>query len=282
MNMNAGARLFGFGIVAALSVCAARAMDMSQQHVPAGDGTPALTLPAFLDISRLPDMQDAWRLHAGAAATRAAKADDEAMEAAREAMTRAEQINRNAAATRARAEELSRRFESDTAATDPAIQPVNAEPATAQDTAAPPAAPPPTETASIDAADAPADAPFAPPTHLLGPGNDPLAGQDAAGQDAPNRADAAPAVPVEVPTRKPAPKKKTAAVDGAPVIEDMATKPPKQFGGVANARQIGQAATAKPSTPGLVVFEDSPTQPEHDPNKMLPTELRAFGWGNQP
>lgn len=291
MNAIVSARLLGAIMVASLA-SAASGMDLVQQPAPGGDETPALRLPAFLDIARLPDLQDAWRLHAGAAqqvnatSTPAAAAtptpaeDEAAMQTARAALTRAEQVSREAAVVRERAEELSRRFGAEPAA-DAGSAPAAAEAAA------------PTETASIEPGAAPPEAPLPPPAHVLPPGDDPMARQaetsaSEPGPSEPGQDEASQSQPVEVPAKKPAMKKKTAAVDGAPVIEEMATKPfkpakpAKRGNDAAAAHEITQATNAKPSAPGLVVFEDSPTTPESDPSKMMPTELRSMGWNAQP
>src|SRR5262245_8136795 len=117
MHAIVTARLLGAIMVATLA-SGASAMDLGPQPAPGGDEAPALQLPAFLDIARLPDMQEAWRLHSGGGltpasaevATETPEAQDEsALQTARAALTRAEQVSRDAAAVRERAEELSRR-----------------------------------------------------------------------------------------------------------------------------------------------------------------------------
>ena len=118
MNTYGSTSLFGM-LMATSLVSGATAMEINQQRAPATSDAPAFTLPAFLDGARLPDLQDAWRAHfgdtSGAAAVQPASerhdADAEAaLDAAQQAMTRAEQASREAAAVRVRAEELSRRF----------------------------------------------------------------------------------------------------------------------------------------------------------------------------
>lgn len=117
MNAYGSASLFGMLLATSL-LSGATAMEINQQRAPATSEAPAFTLPAFLDGERLPDLQQAWRTQfsaneaaTGQAAGEAATLDtDAALQAAQQAMTRAEQASREAAEVRVRAEELSRRF----------------------------------------------------------------------------------------------------------------------------------------------------------------------------
>lgn len=100
---------------------AATAMEPAQSAA-AGQSSPALRLPTFLDQSRLADLQKAWRTRASNAPaprveTGGAQQGEQqiqkaeaAVSTARAAMKRAEQASENAAAVRRRAEEISRRF----------------------------------------------------------------------------------------------------------------------------------------------------------------------------
>ena len=107
-------------LMATSLVSGASALEINQQRAPSTEGAPAFTLPAFLDVARLPDMQDAWRrARFGNASDDAAvqpagevttSTPEAVLDAAQRAMTRAEQASREAAAVRVRAEELSRRF----------------------------------------------------------------------------------------------------------------------------------------------------------------------------
>jgi hypothetical protein len=153
MNAYGSTSLFGMLLATSL-VSGATAMEINQQRAPATSDVPAFTLPAFLDGERLPDLQQAWRSHFsdknGAAAGQAASVTatpqtDAALDAAQQAMTRAEQAGREAAEVRVRAEELSRRFGA--GATEQA----------------------PTETASIDAQNNSADAAQPVVEHVLAP-----------------------------------------------------------------------------------------------------------------
>jgi hypothetical protein len=215
---------------------------------------PAVSLPVFLDVSRLPDMQEAWRARFNDADTSQAtaatvtpvaapKPDTAVLDTSREAISRAEQVSREAAAVRSRAEELSRRFTADPNATSD-----------------PPAAalPAPTETAAIGqgAAEAPAAN-----DQVLAPADGEFTQVEPA---------------VDVPVRK------QAAATDAPVIEDMATVPPMGVTRRPTApslRQAAQSAARRASVAKPVAVNEA-TKPDEDP--MMPTELRAFGWAAQP
>jgi hypothetical protein len=253
MNNHDRAHLFGT-LLATTLASTAFAMEPTPSQAPSSL-TPAVSLPVFLDVARLPDMQEAWRARFNDADTSQApaatvtpvaadKADTAVLDTSREAISRAEQVSREAAAVRSRAEELSRRFTADPNATsDP--------PAAA-------AQPAPTETAAI--------------------------GQGASEAPAANDQELAPAdgeftqvePAVDVPVRK------QAAATDAPVIEDMATVPPMGVTRRPTApslRQAAQSAARRAYVPKPVAA-DVPTKPEEDP--MMPTELRAFGWASQP
>jgi hypothetical protein len=257
MNNHDRARLFG-KLLATTLASTAFAMEPTPSSAPSSPA-PAISLPAFLDVARLPDMQEAWRARfsdadtsQAAAATvtpvAAPKADTAVLESSREVISRAEQVSREAASVRSRAEELSRRFTADPNATSD-----------------PPAAeqPAPAETASIVQN---ANASPAANDQVLAPAD----GEFTAAE---------PAVVVPV-------KKQAAAAD-APVIEDMATVPPTGVTRTPTAPSLRQAAqsaarraayVAKPVAAKPVAADA--TKPDEDP--MLPTELRAFGWASQP
>jgi hypothetical protein len=249
MNDHDRARLLGT-LLATTLASTAFAMEPTPSQAPSSL-TPAVSLPVFLDVARLPDMQEAWRARFNDADTSQAtvtpvaadKADTAVLDTSREAISRAEQVSREAAAVRSRAEELSRRFTADPNATsDP--------PAAAQ--------PAPTETAAIGqgASEAPAAS-----DQVLAPADGEFTQVEPA---------------VEVPV------KKQAAATDAPVIEDMATVPPMGVTRRPTApslRQAAQSAARRAYVPKPVAAEAS-TKPEEDP--MMPTELRAFGWAAQP
>jgi hypothetical protein len=146
MNAYGSTSLFGM-LMATSLVSGATGMEINQQHAPTPGEAPAFTMPAFLDGARLPDLQDAWRAHFSepneSASVQPASdvttpAPETALVTAQQAITRAEQAGREAAAVRIRAEELSRRFGAgDERASEPATS---------------------TETASIDTNASSADA----------------------------------------------------------------------------------------------------------------------------
>jgi hypothetical protein len=200
-------------------------------------------------------MQEAWRarfndadISQAATATvtpvSAPKADTAILDASRDAISRAEQVSREAASVRSRAEELSRRFTADPNATSD-----------------PPAAeqPAPTETAAIgqDANAAPAS-------------NDqvmaPAGGEFKAVEPA-----------AEIPV-----KKQAAAAADAPVIEDMATVPPMGVTRTPTAPSLRPAAqsAARRAYVAKPAAANAATKPDEEP--MMPTALRAFGWASQP
>jgi hypothetical protein len=252
MNNHDRARLVGT-LLATTLASTAFAMEPTPPPAPSSPA-PAVSLPAFLDVARLPDLQQAWRARFNDADTSQAtaatvtpvaapKADTVVLDNSREAISRAEQVSREAAAVRSRAEELSRRFTADPNATsDP---PVAEQPA-------------PTETAAIgqDASEAPAAN-----EQVLAPADGELTA-------------VVPAVDVPV-------KKQAAAAD-APVIEDMATVPPMGVSRTPTAPSLRQAAqaAARRAYVAKPVAPMASTKPDEDP--MMPTELRAFGWASQP
>ncbi len=252
MNNHDRARLFGT-LLATTLASTAFAMEPAPSPAPFSPA-PTVSLPVFLDVARLPDMQEAWRARFSDADTSqataatvtpvaAAKPDTAVLDTSREAISRAEQVSREAAAVRSRAEELSRRFTVDPNATSD-----------------PPAAeqPAPTETAAIG--QGASEAPVA-NDQVLAPAD----GEFTAVEPA-----------VEVPV------KKQAAATDAPVIEDMATVPPMGVTRRPTApslRQAAQSAARRAYVPKPVAA-DATNKPEEDP--MMPTELRAFGWASQP
>jgi hypothetical protein len=254
MTNHDRARIVGT-LLATILASTAFAMEPTPAAAPASP-VPAVSLPAFLDVARLPDMQEAWRARFNEAETAqsapptvtpvaAGGPDAAVLETSRAAISRAEQLSRDTASVRSRAEELSRRFTVDPNATsDP--------PAATQQ--------PPTETASIVE-----DTNAAPPTsdQVLAPADEEFTQVEPA---------------VEVPV------KKQAAVADAPVIEDMATVRPM---GVTRTptppsmRQAAQAAARRASASAVKpVAANASTKPDEDP--MMPTELRSFGWSSQP
>lgn len=105
----------------------AAAVEPEQSSVPSQTTPP---LPAFLDDKRSGDLQEAWRarepeakeaprLQGSGAPQEPAAKETEAMSAARAAMKRVGEANRQAPAVRQRAEELSRRFGAEGAVAEP-------------------------------------------------------------------------------------------------------------------------------------------------------------------
>ena len=254
MNAYGSTNLFGM-LMATSLVSGANALEINQQRAPSTGGAPAFTLPAFLDVARLPDMQDAWRARFGDASDAAAvqpagdvtppAPDTETaplLDTAREAMTRAEQAGREAAAVRARAEELSRRFGAG-----------GAESAADMGAAA---AAPPTETASINSDANAADTAQPAVEHVLAPAEE-----------------------------SPAPDTDAASTNKAPVIEDMATKPAKpvkRYTAPVPSRQAVQQTAAESASTAKSILKVDPAAPKPEDDPMLPSELRSFGWNAQP
>lgn len=259
--MNAYGSTGLFGMLMATSLASgASALEFNQSRTPATSDTPAFTMPAFLDGSRLPDLQDAWRARFGEAGEPPARepasdvsapalgAGDTALDTARKAMTRAEQAGREAAAVRARAEELSRRFGAgESGAASPEV-----------DSA---------ETASIGTDARAADVAQPVVEQVLAPADDDSAPTDAAAEQSTPKAGA--------------------VTDDAPVIEDMVMKPAKSAKRAPSAsRQSVQTAARKQAptkaSPTPAASNDAVPAKGPDTNVTMPTEMRAFGWNAQP
>jgi hypothetical protein len=257
-RMNAYESTSLLGLLMATSLASgAGALEFNQSRTPSTSETPAFTMPSFLDGTRLPDLQDAWRARFGEASEAAARepqgdvgapalgAGDTALETARKAMTRAEQAGREAAAVRTRAEELSRRFGAgESGAASPEANSA--------------------ETASISTDASAADAAQPAVEQVLAPADDNSAATDTA---------------PELPTPK--------AAD-APVIEDMATKPAKsakRAPSTASHESMPTTAHKQAPTkasPTLAASNDAVQAKGPDANALMPTEIRAFGWNAQP
>lgn len=267
MSAHASARFVGILLMIATAP-AAGAMELSQGGAPGSDPSSGFAFPMFLDGARLPDLQEAWRARFGtdegpaaSAATRSYDPVATTIDAARQALTRAEQVTRDAAAVRDRAEALSRRFadsHGDGASSPTAASPVT-DPVTESEA--------PTETASIN-----------PPADQMPV---PVAEQGAAPSDVP--VDAAAGSPMEQ-TAAAAPS----ATDDAPVLEDMATEPAKigrrDTSRVAPRAPVQATVHDAPGASGLLkVHPVAPSRaPGPDQSTLMPSELRAFGWSSQP
>ena len=107
-------------LMATSLVSGATALKIGHQPAPSTDGAPAFTYPSFRYVAHVSDMQDAWRrarlsnvsddVAVQPASEVATLTQQAVLDGAQRAMTRAQQANREAAAVRGRAEELSRRF----------------------------------------------------------------------------------------------------------------------------------------------------------------------------
>jgi hypothetical protein len=256
-----------------LAVCllvsgAAHAMEPAQSRASTSS-LPALSLPAFLDGNRVPDMQEAWQAHVrtpqeepqvedgNVAVAPATK--DAAMSAARAAMERAGQESSEAADVRQRAEELSRRFGAGGVASEPvgSIERPSAVATPAAIAATPP--PPQVKQVVVAPLDTGAD---------TGAGVGTVNAKTAAtGTSAPARTPdidigqklrlAAPLPPRDIPPTPVRAPRDTASI----------TEPPNKVGGPPVARSV----PARKSSRKVDVTGD-----------VLPTELRAFGWNAQP
>ena len=241
-----------------------------------------MALPAFIDAARVSDFEAAWRARFASASAAAMAArpvsDPEAgtIDEARAALSRAEQISLTAAAVRDRAEELSRRFavEPETPSTAAAATPA------ADDVIATvaPAEAAPAETGSVAPASAPSDVAVAvgEPEAQLMQVSAPVTPSATASIDAPVSMLGGPPIEDE-PT----------ASAAAPVIENLATKPAGKTAKRTLATATRAPVDARPAAPKpppresySLAISASPTQP--DQHIMMPTELRAFGWGSQP
>ena len=223
-------------------------------------------LPSFLDVTRLPDLQAAWREHFGVA-------EKPAFAAPMGIGARDIAAETDEGSVRARAEALSRRFavgaDGEDASQDEAsvtVQPVAAEETLSADTGAAP-----TETGSI---------------HINNSAD--VAGTEQAlpRANAPDRVDGRSAKQkVSAP-----PPVRSAAIDNAPVIEDMTTKQDMatRYARRASRSPVPIRRIERPAnSPTLLttiggLFVGSSETPEPEGATMLPTELRAFGWSSQP
>jgi hypothetical protein len=236
-------------LMATSLVAGASALEINQQRALSTAGAPAFTLPAFLDVARLPDMQDAWRARLGNVSDDAAvqSTPEAVLDAAQRAMTRAEQASHEGAAVRARAEELSRRFGAGGAefAADVAAADVTVPTATASNTDANPS----------DVAQ--------PVEHLLAPADERAAHDSiAAWKDSTRVIEDMPAKPAKPANTKPAKAAK----------RSIASPPPRQ--------PVQAAVQNGPPAKKLLAVDFAVPPPDSDP--MLPREMRAFGWNAQP
>jgi hypothetical protein len=210
MNAYGSTGLFGM-LVATSLVSGATAMEINQQRAPSNGDGPAFTLPAFLDGARLPDLQDAWRAHFSdqsdaAVVQPASEVATPEPDVAQQPVTRAEQTNRDAAAVRTRAEELSSRFDA------------GAESAAGDATAVRPVAPAETASTNADANTAEPGQPVV--EQVLAPAEDAVPTEVVATTgDAP--------VIEDMGTKPPKPaKRNTAAPPARPAVQQTAVRAP--------------------------------------------------------
>ncbi len=237
----------------------------------------AWSMPSFFDGARLPDLRDAWRPRDIAPANTTPPAavstsaptppnDDAALAAAKAAMVRAEQAGREAAAVRQKAEELSRRFGSDSA------------PATA------------TETAPAPATDAAADT----ATGSIEP-RTPLPSASALG--APPPSDPAEATATTTPETSVPDKAAAEAKLDEPTMPATTTQnaPVKMRSTVTedNRTTPDLRQSASPAAPPHSKTATSETAPATSPGTkttpgtsskadVVPAGIGAFGWDSQP
>ena len=243
-------------------------MELGQPSAPATAQSQGFALPSFLDVTRLPDLQAAWREHFGTVEKPAFAAPMGI--GARDIAAEPEEVT-----VRSRAEELSRRFSvgddgaeaSQAAGVAPdatAAAPDSLTSDLTNDGAAS------TETASIHVNNS---ADVARTDQALPRAN---------AADGGNSRSAAQKISASPPARSAGIR--SAGIDNAPVIEDMAAKSVGRASrSPVPARRIERPASAPTllmSIGGL--FAGDSEAPEPEGATMLPTELRSFGWRSQP
>jgi hypothetical protein len=248
----------------------AHALEPAQSRASTSS-LPALSLPAFLDDKRVPDLHEAWQAQVQPApqqepqvvdgnAPVAPAANDASMSAARAAMQRA--ANGEAANVRQRAEELSRRFGAGDAASEP-VGSIDRPSAAAAATAGTPPTPevkqvivPPLDTgAGAKTVDAKAVDAKAVDAKAAALGTSARPKSPAIDVSQKLRLAAPP------PARKVPPNPVRAPRDTASI-----TEPPSKVGG-----PVARPVPARKSSSKADVTGD-----------ILPTGLRSFGWDTQP
>lgn len=287
MNAYANARFVGM-LLALGAAPLANAMELGQGATPSSSSPVAsFTMPMFLDGARLPDMQEAWRAHfkslesaAASAGTAPPEPEAATIDEAHQMLTRAEQVSRDAADVRDRAEALSRRFAADGSdgTASPLPEPMPA-PVASPDGVV-------TETAGVSVEEAPNQEAQAQVQKASASAGSLAAGDNIApasmlGGPAADQSPAANAAP----TADGAP-----AADAAPVIEDMAKKPQpraKISSPTPPARRVVvQTARESPGFFASIFSGSGSSEAEATstdaPDKILPREIRSFGWNSQP
>ena len=301
MSARKSAR-FTVMLLAAGAAPAAGAVDLDPAPAVASSGanaTTSISFPVFLDSTRFALMQASWRSRVSAdtavvvpVSAVAAEPEVETLNQARRTLSHGEEVSLKAIAVRARAEELSRRFAIDVSSESDAV--VSDEAPVAAVAVEAPA----TDAVSIASQAAPVEA-GAGETEIS---TDPVAAQTTTSVEqvsvqqvslgTKRRADVAPASMLGGPRAE----AEASVSEDAPVIENMATKPPqKAKRAVANApaRHVAAQAVKEPPTLFGIFSSWGSSEPEQvettvaksndpDNNPMLPREIRSFGWNAQP
>ena len=289
--MGASNTIFAGGSLLAVTVLmgvSAQAMEPAQ--VPAAAPSSAFSLPSFFDGNRVPDLKDAWRagdiapaisstVPAESAPSAPPPSDDAALAAAKAAMVRAEQAGRDAVAVRRKAEELSRRFGTDSAPAatteGSTVGAIETAPGNASRPAS--AAVADTTTGSVTPA-----TPLPPPSALGVPPPAEPADESATTTPATSEPDKAgePAEPASTAAATPEPPGKKQAVTGAGA---SAREPQKTAVPVAPVRPSNPssktaAGDALPVTAPGMKTTPGPTSKAD----AIPSSIGAFGWDSQP
>jgi hypothetical protein len=287
--MGASNTIFAGGSLLAVTVLiGASAHAMEPARVPSAAPSSALSLPSFFDGNRVPDLKDAWRagdiapaisstVPAESAPSAPPPSDDAALAAAKAAMVRAEQAGRDAAAVRQKAEELSRRFGTDSAPASTTESATAGATETAPGNASGPAS---AAVADTTTGSVPPATPLPPPSALGVPPPAEPADESAATAPATSEPDKAsePAEPAstaaatpELPAKKqagagaPAPDRRKTAAPVAPV------RPSNPSNKVAAGDALPVSVPGVKSTPGPTSKADA-----------TPSSIGAFGWDSQP
>jgi hypothetical protein len=267
--MGSSKRTFLGGSLLAMSFLltgAVSALEPDQSGAPP-QSLPARPLPAFLDDKRSGDLQEAWRAReaeakeaprpqGSGAPGEPESQETEAMSAARDAMKRVGEANRQAPAVRQRAEELSRRFGADAgeipgaAVVPPAV---SGEPPAGQGEQTVVTAPEPTREGDAAAEAQPA-----------GAGGATAALPEAAAETQGAATTARPPVPVA----------RTSA--HIPPLPPLPLRAPRAVTQDAAMRHYRPAAGSLPAA------APAPAPAGNGRVEVFPPYIRAFGWNSQP
>jgi hypothetical protein len=284
--MGASNTIFAGGsLLAATVLMGASAHAMEPARVPSAAPSSAFSLPSFFDGNRVPDLKDAWRADDMAPAVSSTvpaesapgvppPSDDAALAAAKAAMVRAEQAGRDAAAVRRKAEELSRRFGTNSAPASTTESATETAPGNASGPAS--AAVADTTTGSVTPA-----TPLPPPSALGVPPSVEPADESAATAPATSEPDKAsePAEPATGAATPGLPAKKQAVTGaGAPVPDRRkmaAPVAPVRPSSPSNKTAAGDALPV--SAPGMKTTPGPTSKAD-----AIPSSIGAFGWDSQP